>query len=76
MTNFGIPMIYVDDADYERHGELLLTHAYDGKPLDADYTARTLKYIHYLWKRPVHHIDEIVFAPRYTALARASCGHL
>ena len=54
MTNFGIPMIYVEDADYNRHGELLLRHAYDGKPLDRDYTARTLKYLSILWKRPVH----------------------
>jgi len=54
MTNFGIPMIYVEDADYERHGELLLVHAYDGKALDADYCARTLKYLYFLWKRPVH----------------------
>jgi stage V sporulation protein R len=54
MTNFGIPMIYVEDADYDRHGELLLAHAYDGKPLDSDYAARTLKYLHSLWKRPVH----------------------
>src|SRR5579884_327015 len=54
MTNFGIPIIYVEDADYNRHGELLLTHAYDGKPLDLDYTARTLKNIYLLWKRPVH----------------------
>jgi stage V sporulation protein R len=54
MTNFGIPIIHVDDADYHRRGELLLTHAYDGKPLDQEYTSRTLKNIHFLWKRPVH----------------------
>lgn len=54
MTNFGIPVIYVEDADYNRHGELLLTHAYDGKQLDLDYTARTLKNLFKLWKRPVH----------------------
>jgi stage V sporulation protein R len=54
MTNFGIPVIHVEDADYNRHGELLLKHAYDGKPLDLDYTARTLKNIQSLWKRPVH----------------------
>lgn len=54
MTNFGIPLIFVEDADYNRHGELLLRHSYDGKPLDLDYTARTLKNIHFLWKRPVH----------------------
>ena len=54
MTNFGIPIIMVEDGDYRRRGELLLKHAYDGKPLDMDYTGRTLRYIHYLWKRPVH----------------------
>lgn len=54
MTNFGIPMIHVEDADFRRHGELLLKHAYDGKALDLDYTARTLKNIQFLWKRPVH----------------------
>lgn len=59
MTNFGIPIIYVEDADYERRGELLLTHAYDGKPLDRDYTARTMKNIYSLWKRPVHIQTEI-----------------
>ncbi len=54
MTNFGIPVIRVEDADYLHRGELLLTHAYDGKPLDQDYTSRTLKNIQFLCKRPVH----------------------
>ncbi len=59
MTNFGIPIIMVEDGDYRRRGELLLKHSYDGKPLDMEYTGRTLRYIHYLWKRPVH-IETIV----------------
>jgi stage V sporulation protein R len=63
MTNFGIPVIYVEDADYLRRGELLLTHSYDGKPLDLDYTARTLKNIQFLWKRPVHLQTEIEEEP-------------
>ncbi len=54
MTNFGIPIIDVEDGDYLKRGELLLTHAYDGKPLDADYSARTLQYIAQIWGRPVH----------------------
>jgi len=54
MTNFGIPIILVEDADFRRRGELLLKHSYDGKPLDLEYTSRTLKNIHSLWKRPVH----------------------
>ncbi len=59
MTNFGIPIILVEDADFRRRGELLLKHSYDGKPLDLEYTSRTLKNIHSLWKRPVH-IETIV----------------
>jgi stage V sporulation protein R len=54
MTNFGIPIIQVEDADYLRRGELLLRHLYDGKALDQDYTERTLGYLYKLWKRPVH----------------------
>ncbi len=54
MTNFGIPIIQVEDADFHRRGELLLRHMYDGKPLDLDYTERTLSYLYKLWKRPVH----------------------
>ncbi len=53
MTNFGIPVIEVEDGDYRLRGELLLSHAYDGKALDMDYTARTMRYIQSIWKRPV-----------------------
>ena len=42
MTNFGIPIIQVEDADYHRRGELMLRHLFDGKPLDLDYTERAL----------------------------------
>ncbi|MCS6775423.1 MAG: SpoVR family protein [Chloroherpetonaceae bacterium] len=54
MTNFGIPVIMVEDADFRRRGELLLVHSYDGKPLDRNDTARTMKYLFAIWKRPVH----------------------
>ncbi len=54
MTNFGAPVIRVEDGDYNRHRELYLKHYFDGKELDRDYTARTLKNIHFLWGRPVH----------------------
>jgi len=54
MTNFGSPVIKVEDGNYARHHELYLKHYYDGKPLDTEYTARTLKNIHMLWGRPVH----------------------
>jgi len=54
MTNFGQPVITVEEGDYRRRGELLLKHAYDGKALDPDYTERVLKNIQNLWGRPVH----------------------
>jgi stage V sporulation protein R len=53
MTNFGQPILTVEDGDYKRHGELYLKHAYDGKELDPDYTERVLKNIQKLWGRPV-----------------------
>jgi stage V sporulation protein R len=54
MTNLGAPVVMVEDGNYNRHGELYLKHYFDGKPLDTDYTARTMKYIQFLWGKPVH----------------------
>lgn len=54
MTNFGVPVIRVEDGDYERRGELYLKHAHDGKNIDTEYAERVLRAIHRLWGRPVH----------------------
>lgn len=54
MTNFGQPIVKVEDGNYNFAGELYLKHYYDGKELDEDYTARTLKSIYKIWGRPVH----------------------
>jgi stage V sporulation protein R len=54
MTNFGVPIIRVEDGDWQRRGELYLKHAHDGKDLDTDYTERVLRAIYGLWGRPVH----------------------
>jgi stage V sporulation protein R len=54
MTNFGVPIIKVEDGDYGRRGELYLRHYHDGKDLDVEYTERTLRAIQRLWGRPVH----------------------
>ncbi|MEP0767432.1 MAG: SpoVR family protein [Fimbriimonadia bacterium] len=54
MTNLGAPYVTVEDGDFEHRGELLLRHHYDGRPLDFDYTARTLRNLAYIWGRPVH----------------------
>ncbi len=54
MTNFGQPILTVEDGDYKRRGEMYLKHAFDGKALDPDYTERVLRNIQKLWSRPVH----------------------
>jgi stage V sporulation protein R len=54
MTNFGAPVITVEDGDWEHRGELYLRHHYDGKPLDMQRTTRCLRYLVRLWGRPVH----------------------
>lgn len=54
MTNFGAPVITVEDGDWEHRGELYLKHHYDGKPLDMQRTTRCLRYLVRLWGRPVH----------------------
>ncbi|MDP4095541.1 SpoVR family protein [Paenibacillus sp. P96] len=52
--NGGAPYLVVQDADYNRTGELVLKHHYEGVELDLKYLERTLPYIHFLWGRTVH----------------------
>ncbi len=54
MTNFGQPIISVEDANFENRGELLLTHMFEGIDLQPDYMLETLKNIQAMWKRPVN----------------------
>jgi stage V sporulation protein R len=54
MTNFGVPIIRVEDGDYQRRGELYLKHYHDDKDLDVEYTEKTLRAVQRLWGRPVH----------------------
>ncbi|MCW5934498.1 MAG: SpoVR family protein [Fimbriimonadia bacterium] len=54
MTNFGIPLLTVEDGDWEHRGELYVKHHYDGKPLDLQRATRCMRYMHNLWGRPVH----------------------
>ncbi|RCX17381.1 stage V sporulation protein R [Fontibacillus phaseoli] len=53
-VNGGSPYIVVKDGDYQRGGELLLRHQYEGIELDLKYLERTLPYVFRLWGRPVH----------------------
>jgi stage V sporulation protein R len=53
LTNMGNPFIYVEDANYENRGELLLVHEHRGVDLRNDYCRETMRALHRLWKRPV-----------------------
>jgi stage V sporulation protein R len=54
LTHGGIPVIHVEDGDYNRRGELYLQHRHEGRDLDLPFAERTLQHIHRLWGRPVH----------------------
>jgi stage V sporulation protein R len=53
LTNAGNPFIYVEDANFENRGELLLKHEHQGVDLRADYAKETLRSLVRIWKRPV-----------------------
>jgi stage V sporulation protein R len=54
MTNFGQPIIKIEDANFENRGELLLSHLHEGIDMQPDYMNATLKNIYKLWTRPVN----------------------
>jgi stage V sporulation protein R len=53
LTNAGQPFIYVDDANFENRGELLLHHDHQGVDLRLDYARDVLQSLVRVWKRPV-----------------------
>ncbi|WP_019912240.1 SpoVR family protein [Paenibacillus sp. HW567] len=53
-VNGGSPYLVIQDADYERNGELLIVHRYESIELDLKYLERTLPHIYTLWGRTVH----------------------
>jgi len=54
ISNFGNPIILVEDGNFENRGELLLTHQHEGIDLEFDKSVETLKNIFAIWRRPVH----------------------
>jgi len=54
LVHGGIPVIHVDDGDFNQRGELYLIHRHEGSDLDIPYAERTLHYVHQIWGRPVH----------------------
>jgi stage V sporulation protein R len=53
LTNFGQPVVAVDDGNYQNRGELLLVHKHDGVDLKLDYARDTIHHLQSLWRRPV-----------------------
>ena len=54
MTNGGNPFIYVEDANFENRGELLLRHDHQGLDLRQDYAKEVMRSLVRVWKRPVN----------------------
>ena len=48
-----VPVIRVEDADFNHNRTLLLAHAHDNRDLQLEYAERTLAYVHRLWGREV-----------------------
>ena len=53
LTNFGNPLIFVEDSNFENRGELLLVHDHRGVDLRPDYARETLSGLVRIWRRPV-----------------------
>jgi stage V sporulation protein R len=54
LTNFGQPIIQVEDANFENRGELLMSHLFEGIEMQPDYMRETLKNLQSIWARPVN----------------------
>ena len=54
MTNFGQPIIKIENANFENRGELLLQHVHEGLDLQPNYMDATMQNLYKLWKRPIN----------------------
>jgi stage V sporulation protein R len=64
MTNFGQPIIKIENANFENRGELLLQHVHEGLDLQPNYMDATMQNLYKLWKRPVNLITIIDNEPQ------------
>ncbi|MFD1678229.1 SpoVR family protein [Alicyclobacillus fodiniaquatilis] len=53
-VNGGIPVLYVEDGDYNRNGELFIKHEYEGTELDLKHLEKTMPYLFRVWGRTCH----------------------
>lgn len=59
LTNFGQPIIHVENGNFQNRGELLLTHLFEGVEMQPDYVKATLQNLIKIWKRPVHVVTAV-----------------
>jgi stage V sporulation protein R len=64
LTNFGLPIILVQDANYANRGELYLRHQHEGVDLRLDWARDTLANLQVVWSRPVHLETQIEGVPK------------
>jgi stage V sporulation protein R len=53
LTNGGNPFVYVEDANFDNRGELLLRHDHQGLDLRQDYSKEVMRALLRVWKRPI-----------------------
>lgn len=53
LTNFGSPIIKVEDANFMNRKELLLKHVHYGVDLDVQFAQQTMHNLFAIWKRPI-----------------------
>ncbi len=54
LTNFGQPVIMVEDANFKNRGELLLRNKSEEVDLDMEHARDTITNVCAIWKRPVN----------------------
>ena len=54
LTNFGQPIIEIEDGNFMNRKELLLNHVHYGVDLDVNFANETLRNLFAIWKRPVN----------------------
>lgn len=55
LTNFGDPIIKLEDANYKNQGEIYLKHYWEGVPLDLEWAREVLlRSLSKVWRRPVN----------------------
>jgi len=59
LTNRGQPFVYVEDANFNNRGELLLRHTHEGADLDLAKARDTLHNLFKVWTRPVSLLTRI-----------------